>query len=768
MFIGKEFESSNAFIAYPFDEASHQHLNFDAHTPDYASDARLPADALLDIALVVDSDFCGPVYLQALAYDAAGQRVHATIGCAPSSHLDADTCETLPGLNGGFGDDPSRPGSHLVAKVSSTGVPDADFGGFARPAYGTTYTQPLYGYVSHILPAANGGRYLRGSIGIAGSGVPNEGLVKLLPDGTPDTGFAALRMPGVPPEQFAYMLREANTLIEAYGYVLFSTPYHGGLIALDADTGQPVNPDSAVFGMPVTEPGWQGRRVLSLAVVAGGTAYADITVPQYNSSGTLVSEARYLCVRVPPDLSAPDLTVLDADAAGRVPYSSVMLPHRDDGGVLLHTTEQASLNLIDEPPVRYAPDEYATDQLQPDLSWTWPAGLQYTGIKPLADGSVLVYGTSGTVATGTPDEYEYEYEYEYADYTRRKLIKLTATGAVDLAFTLDPRVENYVVGTQESDILDRVTAVAEQPDGRILVAMAGFTSGCYAAVVLRLLPDGGLDESFNPFSPVARQAVTPSGALVELFPDILAIDVDEGGDITLGGAFHPADAAITLDDGVTMSFRLSSDGREMHTEPGSEISARAVVTPSLTAYLSARGGSESFNADRPLRFDASVVDRRAARVDSVSIRAPYDTVSRLLGDVALVAGYNIALRTTAGGIQIDALPGAGAGKAPCNTAPTPSGDHDLQIVGDGCYEIAPKSASQLVISGGCDACCDCEDYLAILEAIAALRTENAALARRINEAVAKYNALLVCACTSDRAIQFVPRGTELIFEEETP
>jgi hypothetical protein len=114
----------------------------------------------------------------------------------------------------------------------------------------------------------------------------------------------------------------------------------------------------------------------------------------------------------------------------------------------------------------------------------------------------------------------------------------------------------------------------------------------------------------------------------------------------------------------------------------------------------------------------------------------YRDLGALEGHVRLIAGYNIQLEETTlddvldtSGLEIAAIPGAGAGRVPCEEG-SGSGAQSAQvgqqlhpdelgnvrITGDQCYAVIPHmTTGEIEIQGNCVACCDCDDFVAVGE-----------------------------------------------------
>lgn len=108
-------------------------------------------------------------------------------------------------------------------------------------------------------------------------------------------------------------------------------------------------------------------------------------------------------------------------------------------------------------------------------------------------------------------------------------------------------------------------------------------------------------------------------------------------------------------------------------------------------------------------------------------------------DVRIGAGHNISLDvehyaengeldqdTTT--ITISAIPGAGAGKIPCDEDAEKKTNRygwngDVNIETDGCYSVLPvirENSASFIINGRCTPCCTCEDFVAVLDMIKAV------------------------------------------------
>ncbi len=162
-----------------------------------------------------------------------------------------------------------------------------------------------------------------------------------------------------------------------------------------------------------------------------------------------------------------------------------------------------------------------------------------------------------------------------AGYARPRLVRLLPDGTPDVTFT-NPNLNNAV------------TAVAIQPDGKIL-AGGTFTivNGTYRNRIARLNPDGTLDTTFDP----------------NLNSTVSAIALQPDGRIVIGGAF-------TTVGGATQAYlaRLNADGtRDASFDVVLNNSVSAIVVQPDGAIVA--GGAfttaDGVNRNRLLRLDAS-------------------------------------------------------------------------------------------------------------------------------------------------------------------
>ena len=134
-----------------------------------------------------------------------------------------------------------------------------------------------------------------------------------------------------------------------------------------------------------------------------------------------------------------------------------------------------------------------------------------------------------------------------------------------------------------------------------------------------------------------------------------------------------------------------------------------------------------FNFEGEASFEESCVVVPAKRVESIEIyngeNDPRNAV--VAGNISFSTGYNALLEAEDGTITIGVSPGAGIGTVPCdeteceddpntNGEPLPTDNGNAVITGDDCYEIT-ASGNTIQIHGKCVACCQCQDYIDVVE-----------------------------------------------------
>ena len=170
--------------------------------------------------------------------------------------------------------------------------------------------------------------------------------------------------------------------------------------------------------------------------------------------------------------------------------------------------------------------------------------------------------------------------------------------------------------------------------------------------------------------------------------------------------------------------------------------------------------NDTFGQTLPL--ESCVAEPLAERVNSIWFTDGV-YVYALDGDVTLVPGYNMALSTQPGTstdqtvLTLSAIAGAGQGVVPAEDRTVtrivnpmdllPDKLGGIRIVGDDCYSIDPLGGAgtvadpyQFRISGGCYACCSCDDYVAMGLALKGLIDRAQALHTRLDATHVHYSA----------------------------
>ena len=190
---------------------------------------------------------------------------------------------------------------------------------------------------------------------------------------------------------------------------------------------------------------------------------------------------------------------------------------------------------------------------------------------------------------------------------------------------------------------------------------------------------------------------------------------------------------------------------------------RLVYTAQLLYFLDTYvlvGGTMEFGATgTDLPFETCTVQIRPARLQSVQLYDSTGPISdQLNGALQLIAGYNVTADvvesddadTTA--VTLSAVAGTGQGVTPCEVhlgddppperimTLMPDSAGGVRIAGDDCYEIVPiPDLDTLQITGSCYACCTCDDYVAVAEAIEALIARTDVVRLDLSDTHAEYS-----------------------------
>ena len=187
-------------------------------------------------------------------------------------------------------------------------------------------------------------------------------------------------------------------------------------------------------------------------------------------------------------------------------------------------------------------------------------------------------------------------------------------------------------------------------------------------------------------------------------------------------------------------------------------SVRLVVSvAALQAYLAATS-TDVFSS--PVQFEACVIEYSLDNVSTFELYTALppspqpDVPGPISGDVRIMAGYNLGTvlgfdeASDRSDIQLDVIPGAGLGQAPCQHEESelvkglmtlsPDSDGNIQITGgDDCYTVAP-AGSVVQISGHCESCCTCKDFENVGFAMDSLLTRSKELLDLLNDSKDTY------------------------------
>jgi uncharacterized delta-60 repeat protein len=349
-----------------------------------------------------------------------------------------------------------------LGRLTSTGAIDA--------AFTPKIQNP--GVVTALARQADG-RLLVGGYFSEFSGAPVHHLVRLSATGTLDAAFAAAAQP---------TLGQVTALaLQADGKVLVGTDHGVQRLLPDGSTDASYSTITA------------GNSIYRLVVQPDGKVLAAGDF--YNIAGTSFGHLIRLSATGDYDSS---FSIGTANGPGTINYPSALALQRD-GKVLVAGFFFSNLNNFAVRVVRYNSNGTVDPFFDSSTAFGFPGNATgvATSLNSLVvqpDGNVLVGGYFATV-NGTP---------------RTNLARLTTTGQLDATFV------------PTTLTTDPVTAVALQPDGRVLVS-SGYGSYVGAAApaptsLVRLLPTGASDPSFGAAAilddAVTTLLVQPNGAVV--------------------------------------------------------------------------------------------------------------------------------------------------------------------------------------------------------------------------------------------------------------
>ena len=188
-------------------------------------------------------------------------------------------------------------------------------------------------------------------------------------------------------------------------------------------------------------------------------------------------------------------------------------------------------------------------------------------------------------------------------------------------------------------------------------------------------------------------------------------------------------------------------------------------TAALADALATAPWSREYGTGLPFTAAALAADLAGVRTLDICNAGPAGGFTRVQGTVSLRPGYNMAVADIGGGFELAAVAGAGLGRSPCTGSGTRQGmpglvpdNGNVQVVGDGCYEVVPvPSQGMFILQSRCEACCKCDDYVAARDRLAEfagtmndLKTALDAALARYRDALAAYSDTLLPAAVSGR------------------
>ena len=201
----------------------------------------------------------------------------------------------------------------------------------------------------------------------------------------------------------------------------------------------------------------------------------------------------------------------------------------------------------------------------------------------------------------------------------------------------------------------------------------------------------------------------------QLSNEVLTIDLDT---TEMSGAYHVINGA---------------DLDEIQLTTGKVI----LGVEAATAYLAGISGTDMFSSTLPL--ERSTVEPLNPKVLSFrlyndDVATPPEHEPPNSGEVKIMSGYNTVTSleeetdTDTTELLLDIQPTAGEGLAPCEEEDVPAqplrmslrpdnaGNFNIQSGEEECYNIVPIGDT-IEIQGVCEACCSCQDYIDMVEAL---------------------------------------------------
>jgi len=320
---------------------------------------------------------------------------------------------------------------------------------------------------------------------------------------------------------------------------------------------------------------------------------------------------------------------------------------------------------------------------------------QVNKILVQSDGKILIAGVFKTVN----------------GVSRFGIARLNADGSLDASFDASNVTRDFTIGTSNPITFEfnNTQAIAQQPDGRILVAVQ---SSPISAFIIRLNSDGSLDQSFRgPTFPTGFTfllqpdgkilATTVGGGLIRLNPDgspdsfAYAGPILQGGRALNGAIALQADGKILVAGATTnplfptsrIFLRVNADGSlDSSFNPGTDSApTNMAIQPDGKIILFGR-----FSGTRRINPDGSLDPSFIAPVREVrDMLIQPDGRIVIAGDFTSYAGTprrHIARINADGSLDSSFDPGAGTNRPPSTLARLPDGrilaGGDFYLAGD--------------------------------------------------------------------------------------
>src|SRR5215510_10662459 len=307
---------------------------------------------------------------------------------------------------------------------------------------------------------------------------------------------------------------------------------------------------------------------------------------------------------------------------------------------------------------------------------------QVNKILVQSDGKILIAGVFKTVN----------------GVSRFGIARLNADGSLDASFDASNVTRDFTIGTSNPITFEfnNTQAIAQQPDGRILVAVQ---SSPISAFIIRLNSDGSLDQSFRgPTFPTGFTfllqpdgkilATTVGGGLIRLNPDgspdsfAYAGPILQGGRALNGAIALQADGKILVAGATTnplfptsrIFLRVNADGSlDSSFNPGTDSApTNMAIQPDGKIILFGR-----FSGTRRINPDGSLDPSFIAPVRGVrDMLIQPDGRIVITGDFTSYAGTprkHLARINADGSLDASFDPGAGTNRPPSTLARQPDG-----------------------------------------------------------------------------------------------